>query len=191
VQKLIKTINNKENKKGLKSKICEGITMKENVAWKVAWKATLHPDPKDERNLNIIHRLQMKRSASGAHVWRMENHTTHSNNAIDDKKANCPLCHAPVEDIVHFLGDCEETKEIREKALNKICKIVDKAHGQTMSIQVWVGDDGGHKAAILLGLLPKEWAKRAQRVTTQNRKRKREESNQSTTEGASQGKHKV
>jgi hypothetical protein len=182
-RRLIKSINNKVYKKGLKSKMCEGITTKDEVAWKVTWKSTHRPNYKDKKNLNLIHKMRMRRSAIGTHVWRMRNRTANAEEATNDEGAWCPLCKEAVEDVPHTLGKCDKTKEIREKALKKIYKIIDEAHGQATSIGVWVGDDSRRKAAILLGLLPKEWAGKAQRTSARNRKRKREEEGSSTARG--------
>jgi hypothetical protein len=42
----------------------------------------------------------------------------------------CPLCLNATEDVLHLLGECKETKEIHEKALNKIYKIISNASRQ-------------------------------------------------------------
>lgn len=144
--------------------MCEGITTKDEVAWKVAWKLTHRPNYKDEKNLNLIHKMRLRRSVIGTHVWWMRNCTMDAEEAMNNEGVWCPLCKEAVEDVPHTLGRCDKTKEIREKALKKIYKIIDETHRQATSIGVWVGDDSCCKAVILLGLLPREWAGKAQKT---------------------------
>lgn len=62
----------KKHKKGIKSKIIEDKTTKE-VVWKITYHANLRPESKSENDLNLIQKLQMKRSQLGHHWWRFKN----------------------------------------------------------------------------------------------------------------------
>jgi hypothetical protein len=140
IRKHIKEINRKRYKKGLKTKISKPVIDKEEVVWNVTWVSTHHPHHTNKKNLNIIHKLRMRRSAIKAHHWQRR-HTFPGEETEEADDLKCPLCLEEDEDLVHLLGGCQKTKEIREKALDKIYKIVDKASRKSGSLRVWAGED--------------------------------------------------
>lgn len=47
---------------------------------------------------------------------------------------------------------------------------IEGLHNKTISLKVWVGDNSCQKAAILLGLFPRQWSKEVGKTITQRKR---------------------
>jgi ribonuclease HI len=169
VQKYVKDRNETTYRQGLKEKICVGIATPEEVAWKIANNVTHKPNYKIESNAHIIYKLQLRRSQIAQHQQRYRRRSTPDmGTAVNEEDNMCPLCAQndihKTKDNGHLLGECQTMKVIRDEVLKKIMDNLEAQLDDTYSFQTWIGDNCLKKAAILLRLLPTEWATRIQRA---------------------------
>jgi len=65
--------------------------------------------------------------------------------------------------------------KVQEEALLRITNNLDQHFTPSTSIRMWIGDNCHQKAAVLLGLLPKEWASKAQGAAAARKRKSKEE----------------
>jgi len=143
-----------------KERICEGITDTKAVAWKVAFTITHKPKFKDDTNDRTIHKLRTKCSQLNQHIknsWRGRCWDETEQESL----TTCPLCTSTNKKVeerpAHFLRESKALEKVQEEALLRITNNLDQHFTPFTNIHTWIGDDCHQKAAVLLGLPPKEW----------------------------------
>jgi len=86
-----------------------------------------------------------------------------------------PYAHQQIRKWRRALLTSWESEEVWEEALLRITNNLDQHSTPFTSIFTWIGDDCHWKAAICLGLLPKEWASKAQGATAARKRKSKEQ----------------